>query len=123
MHFSQIGFTDARTFIAQILSSQHASRSARGLRIEQLHNPSACPVAFCDHHSYLIPRPQAHEVDFRRRAEVRNNSPPVLELDPAFVAREQLNDGPEDFGSAAYGLVNTHGPSAVTATQCSKWAE
>lgn len=23
----------------------------------------------------------------------------------------------------AYGLVRTHGPSAVTATQCSKWAE
>lgn len=50
---------------------------------------------------------------------MRQNLAPVLE--PYFPLR--LRKLGEDFPGAGHGLVNTQGPSAVTATQCSKWAE
>ena len=120
MHFSQIGFTEALTFITfEILSLQHASIAAGGLRIEQLHNPSARLIALGDYHRHLVTRPKPHEVDFRRRPKMRDYAPPVFELHPEFLTGEQFDDRAQD-RLPAHGLVRTQGPSAVTATQCSK---
>jgi hypothetical protein len=44
----------------------------------------------------------------------------ILQLHFHDRARHQLN---HNRGQGLHGRVKTHGPSAVTATQCSKWAD
>lgn len=70
-------------------------------------------------HFDFVPRPQPDEVRLAGGGGMRQNLAPVLE--PYFPLR--LRKLGEDFPGAGHGLVNTQGPSAVTATQCSKWAE
>src|SRR5207248_391545 len=51
---------------------------------------------------------------------VRQNLRFVAQLEPVQQTRQLLH---HDRFRPAHGLVKTHGPFAVTATQCSKWAE
>ena len=64
------------------------------------------------HHQILIRQPQP----VSRAGQQLNH-------DAFFAGRRLSGSGPLDAGRFLHGLVNTHGPSAVIATVCSKCAE
>lgn len=84
-----------------------------------------------ENHFHAITRPEPDKVDRACRSRVGQNFAAITQPHaPLGLGKfgENLSYYPIRFLSGfgpfrAYGLVRTHGPSAVTATQCSKWAE
>lgn len=82
-------------------------------------------------HFHAITRPQPDKVHSTGRTRVSQYFAPVIQpYAPLGLGQLGEHFGGQWLPSAclirswpAYGLVRTHGPSAVTATQCSKWAE
>lgn len=68
-------------------------------------------------------RTQANEIRCLRRCRVRHNLLPAFQLEAVGGVRQKFEYRCfHRFGghNSLYGRVNTHGPFAVTATQCSK---
>lgn len=82
-------------------------------------------------HFHAITRPQPDEIHRTGRTRVSQYFAPVIQpYAPLGLGQFGEHLGGEGLPPTrlagplrAYGLVRTHGPSAVTATQCSKWAE
>ena len=68
-------------------------------------------------HLDAIARKEANEIPDFLRARMRQRQILVHQLHAKHPIRHLLNH------PGFYGLVRTHGPFSVTATQCSKWAE
>ena len=61
-----------------------------------------------------IAREKPQKIPDRPVTRMRQDLVPVIQLHPVDAVRRLLNH------SGHYGLVRTHGPFSVTATQCSK---
>jgi hypothetical protein len=68
-------------------------------------------------HFYPVARPEPDKILYRRSRRMRRHFLLVFQNQTVCRARQKLHD------SSNYGRVRTHGPFAVTATQCSKCAE
>ena len=68
-------------------------------------------------HLHPVSRPYSHKVQLRSTRRVNQHQILIGQLHAHYRARQQLNNLTLD---GHYGRVNTHGPFAVTATQCSK---
>jgi hypothetical protein len=64
-------------------------------------------------HLYPISRQQPHKIPGLLPCRMRQNQVLVLELHPVDSIRHLFHN------PCFYGLVSTHGPFSVTATQCS----
>jgi hypothetical protein len=68
----------------------------------------------------MISRADSHKIRLGRAGRVGQNQSLIFQLHPYDRVGQQLhNNRIHRF----HGRVKTQGPSAVTATQCSKWAE
>ena len=106
LHLSQIFFTDARTFIFSLANL--------------LYNSSPRQVVLPELDFHAVARQQPDPIPLRRSGAVRQNLRLVSQLEPVDQARQLFH---HDGLYPVHGRVKTHGPFAVTATQCSKWAE
>ena len=71
-----------------------------------------------------VARADPHKIPGRGCGGMRQHLLAPFHLHPEGGIRKQLHDRPcQSLLHVLYGFVNTHGPLAVTATQCSKWAE
>jgi hypothetical protein len=67
-----------------------------------------------------VARQQPDPIPIRRSRPMSQNLRLISQFEPIHQTRQFFHDHGLD---SVHGLVNTHGPFGVTATQCSKWAE
>jgi len=144
LHLSHIFFTEARTFISlrrrpfprwEEIAGQAKACPTRlphpaASSFQQSHQPPSRRVvrAQLDRHPIAGPNPDKIPRSLAGRVNQRLSA--VVQVHPVTQAGQQLDHPRLDLRPAAlvlrrpvHGRVNTHGPSGVTATQCSKWAE
>ena len=102
LHLSQIFFTDARTFIFQSTNL--------------LYDPSPRQVVLAKLDFHAVARQKPDPIPHCGSRAMREDLRFVTQLEPVQQARQLLNHN----GGHGHGRVKTHGPFAVTATQCSK---
>ncbi len=103
LHLSQIFFTDARTFILNLP-----------------YYPSPRQVVFTELDFHTVARQKPDPIPHRLSGPVSQHMRLVSQFQPVYQAGQLFQNHCLDRHGRYYGLVKTHGPLAVTATQCSK---